>query len=72
MITEWQIKTMEKCGQQRFHIKMCTTFKNLNATGLKTRKGDGLGRIILPVQQVSYGPLIMSINAHNELLHWVL
>jgi hypothetical protein len=38
------------------------TFKNLNATGLKTRKGDGYGRIILPVQQVSYGPLsIMSI-----------
>jgi hypothetical protein len=37
------------------------TFKNLNATGLETRKGDGYGRIILPVQQVSYGPLIMSI-----------
>jgi hypothetical protein len=28
---------------------------------LETRKGDGYGRIILPVQQVSYGPLIMSI-----------
>ena len=37
------------------------TFKNLSATGLETRKGDGYGRIILPVQQVSYGPLIMSI-----------
>ena len=37
------------------------TFKNLNATGLETRKGDGYGRITLPVQQVSYGPLIMSI-----------
>jgi hypothetical protein len=39
------------------------TFKNLNATGLETRKGDGYGYgwIILPVQQVSYGPLIMSI-----------
>ena len=37
------------------------TFKNLNAMGLETRKGDGYGRIILPVQQVSHGPLIMSI-----------
>ena len=37
------------------------TFNNLNATGLETRKGDGYGRIILPVQPVSYGPLIMSI-----------
>ena len=37
------------------------TFKNLNAKGLETRKGDGYGRIILPVQQVSYGPLTMSI-----------
>ena len=37
------------------------TFKNLNATGLETRKGNGYGRILLPVQQVSYGPLIMSI-----------
>jgi hypothetical protein len=37
------------------------TFKNLNATGLETRKGDGYGRIILPVQQVSYGPLVTSI-----------
>ena len=36
-------------------------FKYLSATGLETRKGDGYGRIILPVQQVSYGPLIMSI-----------
>jgi hypothetical protein len=35
-------------------------FKNLNATGLEARKGDGYGQIILPVQQVSVGPLIMS------------
>ena len=46
--------------------------KNLNATGLETRKGDGYGWIILPVQQVSYGPLDHEHNAHNELLHWVL
>jgi hypothetical protein len=32
-----------------------------STTGLETRKGDVYGRIILPVQQVSYGPLIMSI-----------
>ena len=41
------------------------TFKNLIATGLQTRKGDGYGPIILPVQQVSYGPLIMSIMSCN-------
>ena len=35
--------------------------KKINATGLETKKGDGYRQIILPVQQVCYGPLIMSI-----------
>jgi hypothetical protein len=49
------------CSDPR-RLLWSNTTQNLNATGLKTRKGDGYGRIILPVQQVSYGPLIMSCN----------
>jgi hypothetical protein len=65
-VTLWHQKTLRLVGVYRpasnfSAIFRMRTFKNLNATGLETRKGDGYGRIILPVQQVSYGPLIMSI-----------
>jgi hypothetical protein len=49
------------CGMHKFTTNPSCGWDVNNATGLETRKGDGYGRIILPVQQVSYGPLIMSI-----------
>jgi hypothetical protein len=60
-LINWLIDWYLTSSEQFSALFRTRTFKNLSSTGLETRKGDGYGRIILPVQQVSYGPLIMNI-----------